>query len=286
MTMLFLPLGITQNYKSPDGAEFEAIGYRDYVNYYDSRKSDENLKNFRDLLLALKDDDKEAIEYFAELFCIIAEKVVGELDLIACVPGHEETEATRTDSMAMLARLCAEKLGLRDGSSVLRRVATVDSCHENRGMRKYAIQFNSIAAQKPAGFHSVKKILLMDDVYTSGTTMAACYSHLKKQFPRAKITGFAFGMTTSHPHEPWPQTPQFPRPEELANERTHLIADLQHEADEHSEFSRQNVFVMNRWNKKIHRLGCRHMPNTWDYVISFQQVLAEGGKPCRVCRPK
>lgn len=58
---------------------------------------------------------------------------------------------------------------------------------------------NSIKV-KP-GIHQPNRIVLVDDLITSGTTMLGCANVLQKAFPNAEIVGFAAIRTMSNPSD-------------------------------------------------------------------------------------
>ncbi len=286
VTVLFLAQHESQNNKSPEDPPFTAIGYRDYVDYRNAGDADENLKRFRQLLLSFKDNDANALHYFLGLLEIIFEKVIGRVDLITCVPGHEKTPRVRIDPLARLVEQVAKKMKCRNGSSVLQRTVSQPPAHQDPRQRSFARQFESIHAEKVPRDHDIERILIIDDIYSSGKSMAACYSHLRHRFASAEVVGFAFGRTTSTPMVRWPQTPDFPRRDGLEQRLATVLRDLRREAKANKDFSRDKGIVMGRWNQKIHRLTCRYLPIQYFFLESVSQGISEGGQRCGVCRPR
>lgn len=286
MTALFRAQHAIENNKSRGGERFTVIGYREYVKTSNLRDADPNAQNFHHLLLSFKDGDEDAGKYFTGLLKIMFDKLIEKVDLIACVPGHEKTPTKRSDPLATLVSQVANARKCLDGGSVLQRKISLPRAHLDLRPRDFTRQFESIAVGEPSRARSIERILIIDDVYSSGKTMAACCSHLKSKWPSAEVVGFAFGRTTEAPMVRWPQMPAFPRRADLSKTLTRCLADLQRESSRNKDFRPDRCFVLGRWNQKIHRPNCRCLPVQYWLLESFSEGIREGGKPCGVCRPQ
>jgi len=286
MTALFRAQHEVSNTNSPNDGTFTVIGYREYVKTAHLRDADPNAKRFHQVLMAFKDGDAYAISYLASLLVVVFDKIIGNIDLIVCVPGHEKTSMTRTDPLASLVGQVANPRKCLDGGSILQRQVSLPRAHQDPRPRDFKRQFDSIAAQELALSRAIKRILIVDDVYSSGKTMAACYSHLKSRWPFAEVVGFAFGRTTDTPMIRWPQIPLFPTRADLSSTLLSCVAELQRESDRNKDFRPDRCFVIGRWNQKIHRPNCRYLPNQYWFLESLSEGIREGGTPCGVCRPR
>lgn len=198
-----------EGFKTPGRYRFTVTGYRTYPNEGKRYYADANRMRYRRLLFALKKNDPDAISLFTSLLCLIFDDVIGGPDAIACVPPSSQSAALRDDAMALVARKAVEKdLGVIDGSSWLKRTQTVPKAHQDSSMRSFEKQYATIACTAGSLAVEPKSIVVIDDICTSGTTMQACVTRLREQFPNAKVTGFAFGYTG------WvnesPSVPEFP----------------------------------------------------------------------------
>lgn len=264
------------------------IGYRDYVNSHDAVGADGNLRNFRRLIRAFKNQNGSARCYLKTLIKGIFGNVSGKVDLITCVPGHKKTPKKRVDSLARICGSLAKTQNCRNGGSLLMRTTDVNSCHEDSRMRSFDRQFSSIKARKLRDPEGITKILIIDDIYTSGHTMAACFAHLRNKFPRARITGFVFGMTTSRPRDPWPQSPEFP-PYPIENSTRNLLSEFRQADRLMVNAPIQSNFYLTRW-KKIHKTTCQAIPadlrNNYEPIASLEEGFRRRGQACRKCLPE
>ncbi len=282
---LFEPCDEKINSKSTHG-HFAVIGYREYAGTSDCRHIDAHSKAFRNLIQGLKDGAAGPIQYFGGLLDLIFDEVIQDVDLIACVPGSKKTNAVRNDPIARIIREnITEAREVLDGTSLLQRLYDVPKAHEDRTMRSYAKQLESIGRSgvRPAG--PVTTILLIDDVYTSGATMAACHKRLKEAYPAAEVIGFAFGVTPYRAKKQSPAIPQFPsRYLEPAALMKH-VDDLRRMASRCDPYGHATRFVMNGPRKKIHTKTCRTVDGATNPrpLKSVRDGLRQGGQPCGNC---
>jgi len=57
---------------------------------------------------------------------------------------------------------------------------------------------------------SIRSVVLIDDVFTSGATMKAAIELIHAAYPHLKIFGLAFGETQPTGSTPFPEVPVFP----------------------------------------------------------------------------
>ena len=271
--------------KTPSRYPFKIVGYRTYPTTAKLDYADDNSIRYRNLLFDLKANNPTAVELFASLLCLIYDELLGGPEAIACVPTSTMSKTTRDDVIALVAQKAIENgLGVVDGSSWLRRTRDVPKAHKDDSMRTFdkqseTIEFNPLS-KPPAPGH----ILLIDDICTSGSTMSACVSRLREQFPRVKVTAFAFGYTgwvaaTS------PQVPAFPGWADAAKSISRVVDAWRSEAwPLPADGSIGHFFSENRI---LHRGGgrCRRPTSGSDALWSQSEAEAQGLTPCQHCKP-
>lgn len=114
---------------------------------------------------------------------------------ITCVPLHENRLKSRGyNQSAMLGKMLSEKMNMRFNSKIIKRVRdTIPQFKLSKEERVKniagAFQLNSKYKGKMRG----KTILLVDDVFTSGSTMRECGKLLKKSGAKA-VYGLVLAM--------------------------------------------------------------------------------------------
>lgn len=111
------------------------------------------------------------------------------IDVITYIPLHEERLLERTFNQAEeLARLLGVRAGIPVCSLLVRTQATEKQSQKGRGERLAALQnvFASAAVDD-----SFRRVLLIDDVYTTGSTMEAAAQAIRQRWPQADV----YGMT-------------------------------------------------------------------------------------------
>jgi len=191
-----LRAAVDKAHSTPGRYRFYIVGYRTYVKGGKLHFADKNGLCYRDLLLALKQKNDFAVELFADLLCLIFDDVIGGPDAIACVPPSSKSSDRRDDALAVVVQKAVSKnLGVIDGSSWLRRTQTVPKAHQDPSMRSFEKQYATIDCSAGLTSREPRRIVVIDDICTSAATMTACVSRLKELFPKAGVTGFAFGFT-------------------------------------------------------------------------------------------
>lgn len=184
----------------------EVYDYEYIVDYHPKRDGNNPLY-FTDedtqLIISFKDGNPEAIEHFANLigqdynpmwndcFCIavpasssaknysprqdLNEEKMTPLQILAlCEPDNSSI-------YKLIERLVDKHKGLHNGSGVLIRTKTVQSKHLGRDRKNITIDLNSIEINSKCGIDiSGKNVLLIDDIITSGYSIAACEMILKR----------------------------------------------------------------------------------------------------------
>jgi ComF family protein len=155
----------------------------------------------RNLVHSFKYADRhEASSFFARLMRAAGGELIREADLLVPVPLHRtRLWSRRYNQAAILARRLSEITGLPLGLTLLRRVRQTQSqvgltSHERR--ENVAAAF-AVAPGAETRLHG-KRILLIDDVITTGATLGACAETLKRA-GAAEVDCLALAMATHAP---------------------------------------------------------------------------------------
>ena len=122
--------------------------------------------------------------------------LLAQSDVILPVPLHwRRLTLRRYNQAAWLAYALAERTGLPCLTGVLRRVRPTDpQARKNREERLRAMKYAFHVQQKNRRILAGKRVLLVDDVMTTGATMSACAAALKEA-GAANVSALALART-------------------------------------------------------------------------------------------
>ena len=161
----------------PDGVE-EAYAWAAALLYYNSSSA------FREIPKALKyGGNLSAGRWFADLLgaSLAGCPWIADADLVVPVPLHWRRRRSRGFNQAeVIARRVAMALGARCEPGLLRRVRSTRS-QARLGMEAKAA--NVSGAFKAVRVPEARHILLIDDTFTTGSTLAECHRALRQVYP-------------------------------------------------------------------------------------------------------
>ncbi|BAU26551.1 ComF family protein [Aneurinibacillus soli] len=112
------------------------------------------------------------------------------IDVIAYMPLHEDRLMERTFNQAEeLARLLGERVRIPVCGLLVRTRATEKQSMKGRGDRLAALQHIFAPA---AVARSFRRVLLVDDVYTTGSSMQAAAQVIRQQWSQAEVYGITW----------------------------------------------------------------------------------------------
>ena len=167
--------------------------YHRYWNYYPHKHKNPAFNSFGDMILNLKKLYSSAIDYFYDT---VNEKLQEKIHICAVPP----SECGRENSgIYMLIDKLTENNTRINCLSCLVRYTTVEPSHgnKNRSMEKHlnSIRINNIDLIKN------KKVLLIDDVYTTGNSIKACKKILIEKGGARFIQPLVLGKTAKEKEE-------------------------------------------------------------------------------------
>ncbi|MEM4248430.1 MAG: hypothetical protein QXH80_04105 [Candidatus Nanoarchaeia archaeon] len=144
-------------------------------------------------ILALKDKDNQAIEYFVKLFL----KKFGSLKnnpfiAICCVPSHEPGNI---NGIKIVAKRAAVALNITDATECLERITRVAKLSKG-GTRSVNVHLDSIQLNNKSLLEN-KVALLVDDVSTTGNSLKACEMIIKKNSEALQVMKVSLAQTVS-----------------------------------------------------------------------------------------
>ena len=130
---------------------------------------------------------------------------LGRDALLVPVPPHSQVKDYPADrSLWVPDRIAAhmEELGLGRGLVALRREREVpkSSTRLKRTERRTATHYESLGVISDEDLNG-KRVVLIDDVVTTGSTMLGSARRILDRYPEARIVGFAAMRTVSDPHK-------------------------------------------------------------------------------------
>ena len=139
---------------------------------------------YADVFLALTEDALEGIKY-----------MFGEFDILVPVPLSKKRVNERGYNQAeLIAKPLAEFIGIEYRDDILKRCKNT---RHQAGLRNYERMTNVKGAFSASDYASGKKIIIFDDIYTTGSTIEECAKTLKS-VSAGKIIGLTFSITKRH----------------------------------------------------------------------------------------
>ncbi|GMV23643.1 MAG: hypothetical protein AMXMBFR57_35920 [Acidimicrobiia bacterium] len=182
----------------------ESLSCTSWVVYATKSDSDAASRT-RTLIVEVKKDRRESTtgRPFAALIIGRALERLGDLareafagsPLLVPIPGSGLTKANTVWSSR---RVCQELVAVGLGDSVaevVQRVVAVPKSAWTDQRPSFETHYRSLAVAPT--FRPPSRLLVVDDVVTSGTTMMACAQKLADAFPGVPIAGFALSRTLS-----------------------------------------------------------------------------------------
>ena len=161
----------------PHGVE-EPYGYAAALFYYNSESGYKNIPQALKYRSALRLGQEFADQLGERL---AASEAFADVDLVVPVPLHWRRHRGRGyNQAAVIADRVAAALGARCGRNVLRRLRYTPS-QTTVGMERKAS--NVSGAFRVVRRVEARHILLVDDTFTTGSTLAACHQALREAYP-------------------------------------------------------------------------------------------------------
>ena len=144
-----------------------------------------------DLATKLKFGDKTSLApYMAKLMCVAGSGLIKKADVVTAVPLYRTRKLWRKyNQAALLAQYVAKYSGIKYEPFLLKRIKNTK---QQTRLSKLERAENVADAFNAQPVHD-KRVLVIDDVMTTGATMSACAKALKKQGAK-KVYGLVFAI--------------------------------------------------------------------------------------------
>ena len=170
----------------------------------------QNAKRFNDWVWALKSGRDEAVYFFAELLkVLLAQHLPKRPDVLVSIPRHQAFDEVADSPVQYACDLARERLGIKPLRVYLLRKKTLPSALEDPSVRSLNIQKESLEVKSYLKTPKKLRILIVDDVLTSGSHMTAACELMQQEFSRSEVFGLAFGRTCGRPNILFPDQPDF-----------------------------------------------------------------------------
>ena len=177
---------------------------------YATRATDDNARRVKKIILDIKTDRVDAatgtplvrivIERSAARLTDDARAVFGGHPMLVPVPG---SSLTKPHTVWPSQRVCEELVRQGLGQDILPVVSRTTAVPKSAGSAtrpRLNQHIDSLTVQ--ARLNPPSRLLLVDDVVTSGTTMMACAIKLAQAFPGVPVSGFALARVQSAGNPP------------------------------------------------------------------------------------
>lgn len=201
-------------------------GYRWYyprnVRFLKKQKFSENGKNYSNCINTLKLGDYESIHFFGTLLKrIIYENNWYDLPLFLFpLPPHDASPSSKDYPLAKVRKAAYwteymnnyySQTNLIQKILYPRRVKTLSDDWSSRKELTVEEIKNTMEINTKININKFR-ILIIDDVFTTGKTIQACIEIVKESFSSAEIIALAFGKTQNNDNVFFPEEPVFKDP--------------------------------------------------------------------------
>ena len=200
MPPLCARLGLPLPYASGEDVQLSSMALRHPPAYGRARAAAQFDGVMRDLVHSLKYADRhEAVDLFGRMLCSAGTELLRDADLLMPVPLHRaRLWKRRFNQAAILAGRVGKAVGIPVDLSALRRTRrTTSQVGLSRGDRHRNVADAFAVAPAAVARIRGKRILLVDDVITTGSTLGGC-ARVLKEAGATEVDGLALAMVVDH----------------------------------------------------------------------------------------